>query len=329
MSKKGKMLDGISVRELKEYEGYTEEVLKTKIPTSDINNINLLRNDLLAYINTIKSYTVPTPEEEYELAVKSANGDIKAKDELLVRNLRLVLSIAFTKSKSKSYMDVPDLCQEGSIGLMSAVEKFEPERGFRFSTYATYWITQAMNRYLNQANPIRIPEHIFARLRKAYVWGNEFESKTGREPSSEELEGYLETIGLTMQEYSTYQNKLSVCSLDTRVSGEDDRDPLYNIIIDDDVNANPETAYMESESHDVICESLKILTKAEQEVICKRFGIYNDEFDVKPNDGIKTLAVVGKSMGITRERVRQLEARALSKLSHNFETRRQLELFRN
>ena len=255
------------------------------------------------YLKEIGRVPLLTPDEEVDLAVRISNGDEAAKKRLSEANLRLVVSIA--KRYLGRGMQFLDLIQEGNLGLIKAVEKFDYTKGFKFSTYATWWIRQAITRAIaDQARTIRIPVHMVETINKVKKVSSQLLHANGREPSAEEIAEELEMPVEKVREIMRVAQE-SV-SLETPI-GEEEDSHLGDFIPDDDAPAPADAA-----SHTLLKETLgsvlDSLTPREEKVLRLRFGL---------EDGrSRTLEEVGKEFNVTRERIRQIEAKALRKLRH-------------
>jgi len=255
------------------------------------------------YLKDIGKIPLLTPERETYLAEQIANGSKAAKDELIEANLRLVVSIA--KRHVGKGMYFLDLIQEGNLGLIKAVEKFDYSKGYKFSTYATWWIRQAITRAIaDQARTIRIPVHMVETIHKVSRTARQLLQENGREPTTDEIAKRLEITPEKVREIMKIAQ--DPVSLETPI-GEEEDSHLGDFVEDMDSPAPSDTA-----SYSLLREQLAIilntLTKREADVIRLRYGLD----DGKPC----TLEEVGKLFGITRERIRQIEAKALRKLRH-------------
>ena len=261
------------------------------------------------YLKEIGKVPLLTAEEEKELAMKMEAGDMEAKKRLAEANLRLVVSIA--KRYVGRGMLFLDLIQEGNLGLIKAVEKFDYRKGYKFSTYATWWIRQAITRAIaDQARTIRIPVHMVETINKLIRVQRQLLQELGREPYPEEI---AEKMGLPVERVREIQ-KISQepVSLETPI-GEEEDSHLGDFIQDDNVPVPAEAAAFTLLKEQLV-EVLGTLTEREQKVLCLRFGL---------EDGrARTLEEVGKEFDVTRERIRQIEAKALSKLRHPSRSRK-------
>lgn len=255
------------------------------------------------YLKEIGKVPLLTPDEEIELAKRMENGDQEAKKKLTEANLRLVVSIA--KRYVGRGMLFLDLIQEGNLGLIKAVEKFDYNKGFKFSTYATWWIRQAITRAIaDQARTIRIPVHMVETINKLIRVHRQLLQELGRDPLPEEI---AREMGLSEDKVREIQKiAQEPVSLETPI-GEEEDSHLGDFIPDDDAPAPAEAAAFTLLKEQLI-EVLDTLTPREEKVLRLRFGL---------DDGrARTLEEVGKEFNVTRERIRQIEAKALRKLRH-------------
>ena len=261
------------------------------------------------YLKEIGKVPLLTAEEEKDLAMKMEAGDMEAKKRLAEANLRLVVSIA--KRYVGRGMLFLDSIQEGNLGLIKAVEKFDYRKGYKFSTYATWWIRQAITRAIaDQARTIRIPVHMVETINKLIRVQRQLLQELGREPYPEEI---AEKMGLPVERVREIQ-KISQepVSLETPI-GEEEDSHLGDFIQDDNVPVPAEAAAFTLLKEQLV-EVLGTLTEREQKVLCLRFGL---------EDGrARTLEEVGKEFDVTRERIRQIEAKALRKLRHPSRSRK-------
>ena len=256
-----------------------------------------------AYLKEIGQVPLLTTEEEMELAKKMVNGDRAAKNRLVEANLRLVVSIA--KRYVGKGMYFLDLIQEGNLGLMKAVDKFDYNKGFKFSTYATWWIRQAITRAIaDQARTIRIPVHMVETIHKVTKYQRQLLQELGHDPTPDEIAAKMNMSVEKVREIMKVA--MDPVSLETPV-GEEEDSHLGDFIPDDDSPA-PADAASYSLLRQQLSEVLHTLSPREEEVLKLRFGL---------TDGrTRTLEEVGKEFDITRERIRQIEAKALRKLRH-------------
>ena len=261
------------------------------------------------YLKEIGKVPLLDPDKEHELAKKMMDGDEKAKNEIVEANLRLVVSIA--KKHVGKGMAFLDLIQEGNLGLMKAVDKFDYEKGFKFSTYATWWIRQAITRAIaDQARTVRIPVHMVETIHKVSRVSRQLLQELGREPSPEEI---ATVIGMTPEKVrDTMKYALEPVSLETPI-GEEEDSHLGDFIPDEDSPA-PSDAASYTLLKEQLNEVLHTLTPREEQVLKLRFGLLDGR--------TRTLEEVGKEFDITRERIRQIEAKALRKLRHPSRSKR-------
>jgi len=255
------------------------------------------------YLKEIGKVPLLSAEEEVELAKRMEQGDEYAKQKLCEANLRLVVSIA--KKYVGRGMLFLDLIQEGNLGLIKAVDKFDYTKGYKFSTYATWWIRQAITRSIaDQARTIRIPVHMVETINKLIRVSRQLLQENGREPTPDEI---AEEMGITVEKVrEILKIAQEPVSLETPI-GEEEDSHLGDFIPDEDAPAPAEAAAF-SMLKEQLVEVLNTLTEREQKVLKLRFGL---------EDGrARTLEEVGKEFDVTRERIRQIEAKALRKLRH-------------
>jgi len=318
---KGLELDADSLDEL--YNAFSENGIAVVSEDDDSatgGEALLLNDDELAkdlnindpvrmYLKEIGQIKLLNLQEELELADRISEGDNEAKNILAEANLRLVVSIA--KRYVGRGMLFLDLIQEGNIGLMKAVEKFDVSKGYKFSTYATWWIRQAITRAIaDQARTIRVPVHMVETINKLARIQRQLTLELNREPSEEELAKKMNmSIEKVREIYKISQDPVS---LETPIGEEDDSH--LGDFIKDERNLSPEEFATNEMLKDEISEVLLTLTEREEKVIRLRFGLE----DGKP----RTLEEVGQMFGVTRERIRQIEAKALRKLRHPSRSRK-------
>lgn len=291
--------DDIQMDDVINQKGGADETLEPGIGADGIS----IDDPVKVYLKEIGRVPLLTPDEEVQLAIKINNGDENAKKRLSEANLRLVVSIA--KRYLGRGMQFLDLIQEGNLGLIKAVEKFDYTKGFKFSTYATWWIRQAITRAIaDQARTIRIPVHMVETINKVKKVTSQLLHANGREPSAEEV---AEEIDMPVEKVREIMRVAQEpVSLETPI-GEEEDSHLGDFIPDDDAPAPADAA-----SHTLLKETLgdvlDTLTPREEKVLRLRFGL---------EDGrSRTLEEVGKEFNVTRERIRQIEAKALRKLRH-------------
>jgi RNA polymerase primary sigma factor len=258
-------------------------------------------DDLQSYINRLTRCSLLTPDQEIHLAVRIAQGDRRAKDRLIESNMRLVVSIA--KAYRSSGIPFEDLIQEGAIGLMTAAERFDPKRGYRFSTYATQWIRQAIGRAVdNKAKSIRLPAHVSESLRKLDKARSEMRREMGEDPTTEQL---AQRTGISPRKVSSLLNTTQdPISLDMPV-GDEENTSLGSLLYDKTC-PDPQDELIDTEMRCEIDSILETLDEREQLIMRKRFGFDGEDTYV--------LQQIGEELNISRERVRQIEAQALRKL---------------
>ncbi len=302
-------LEGYNVDIIEDFNAVTDEMFTLpKIDPQDLEvslsaeGINI-DDPVKVYLKEIGRVTLLSPEEEINLATRMSEGDIVARKSLAEANLRLVVSIA--KRYVGRGMQFLDLIQEGNLGLIKAVEKFDHTKGFKFSTYATWWIRQAITRAIaDQARTIRIPVHMVETINKVKKVSSQLLHKNGHDPSAEEIALEIDMPVDKVREIMRVAQE--PVSLETPI-GEEEDSHLGDFIEDADAPAPAEAA-----SHTMLKEQLgevlQTLTPREEKVLRLRFGL---------EDGrSRTLEEVGKEFNVTRERIRQIEAKALRKLRH-------------
>lgn len=279
--------------------GEGEEVLDNTQYLDDISD-----DSVRLHLREIGKIPLLTAEEELELAQRVVQGDKKAKDKMAEANMRLVVSIA--KRYSGRGLDFLDLIQEGHTGLLRAVEKFDPDKGFKFSTYATWWIRQAITRAIaDQARTIRIPVHMVETINKLLRTQRRMTQELNREPSIEELAKELE-MEPEKVEY-VIKIKQDISSLDAGIGRDgEDEDSVLGDFIEDEEGTTPEDSAASQLLKEQVQDILSTLSDREQKIIKMRFGLENGKSH--------TLEEVGQEFAVTRERIRQIEAKALTKL---------------
>lgn len=308
------VFDDESLDEMEKDDEEVEMMKEEDFDNVDMEAVNLLEgigteDPVRMYLKEIGTVPLLTADEEYNLAVRKSAGDPIAKAKLIEANLRLVVSIA--KRYTGRGMSFLDLVQEGNLGLIKGVEKFDPEKGFKLSTYATWWIRQSVTRALaDQARTIRVPVHMVETINKMSKMQRKLTLELGYEPSIKELAERLDMTEEKVQEIM--QIAREPASLETPIGEEDDSN-LGDFVADSNV-VTPEgnvESVMLREHIDTLLEDLK---EREKQVILLRFGL---------NDGHpRTLEEVGKEFDVTRERIRQIEAKALRKLRNPVRSKR-------
>lgn len=260
-------------------------------------------NSIKIYMREMGQFSMLSADEEVKLAHRISEGDQSAKNELVEANLRLVVSLA--RHYQGCGLSYQDLIQEGNIGLIKAAEKFDVSKGFRFSTYASWWIKQALSRAIaDQSRTIRIPVHMTENINKFKKTERELLSQLNREPKIKEI---ADAMGISEKQAKEIQSYIvEPTSLDIQVG--DDDDTTIGSFIEDTHFVNPESAYIKESNGDVVNAVLDTLSDREANILRLRFGIGGKK--------AMTLEEVGKEYGLTRERIRQIEAKALRKLRH-------------
>lgn len=254
------------------------------------------------YLREIGKIPLLKPDEELALAQKVVSGDKRAKDQMAEANMRLVVSIA--KRYVGRGLDLLDLIQEGNTGLLRAVEKFDPDKGFKFSTYATWWIRQAITRAIaDQARVIRIPVHMFETINKLLRTQRRLTQELNREPTNEEIAIAMEMDVAKVEHIMKI--KQDIHSLDASVR-DDEEDSVLGDFIEDEDTVSPEESATGSLLKEHVKDMLSGLTEREQKILKLRFGLEDGKSH--------TLEEVGQEFSVTRERIRQIEAKALAKL---------------
>ncbi len=292
-------LDYIEEPDADELEEISPEELENAL---NVDNITL-SDPVKMYLKEIGRVPLLTSDEEVELAERIAKGDVKARQRLTEANLRLVVSIA--KRYVGRGMHFLDLIQEGNVGLIKAVEKFDHTKGFKFSTYATWWIRQAITRAIaDQARTIRIPVHMVETINKLKKVQSQLLHENGRESTEEQI---AQAMGLSVARVrEIIRVAQEPVSMETPIGPEEDS-RLMDFIRDEEALA-PDDAALKTITNEDIDAVLKTLTSREEDVIRLRFGL---------KDGrCHTLEEVGSEFNVTRERIRQIEAKALRKLRH-------------
>ena len=308
--------NGVDVFKVPDIEDIDDAEIVLDDEEADLSKIDLsvpegvsIEDPVRMYLKEIGKVPLLSAEEEIELAQRMEEGDREAKKKLSEANLRLVVSIA--KRYVGRGMQFLDLIQEGNLGLIKAVDKFDYRKGYKFSTYATWWIRQAITRAIaDQARTIRIPVHMVETINKLIRVQRQMLQELGREPSTEEI---AEEMGLPVERVREIQNiSQEPVSLETPI-GEEEDSHLGDFIKDDNVPV-PAEAAAAAILKEQLMDVLDTLTERERKVIRLRFGL---------DDGrARTLEEVGREFQVTRERIRQIEAKALRKLRHPTRSRR-------
>ena len=267
------------------------------------------------YLREIGKIPLLSAEEELALAQRVITGDKKAKDKMAEANMRLVVSIA--KRYSGRGLDFLDLIQEGNTGLLRAVEKFDPDKGFKFSTYATWWIRQAITRAIaDQARTIRIPVHMVETINKLLRTQRRMTQELNREPTIDEL---AKTLDMEPEKIEyVIKIKQDISSLDAGVGRDgDEEDSVLGDFIEDEETVSPEDSATNQLLKEQVADVLSSLSDREQKIVRMRFGLDTGKSH--------TLEEVGQEFAVTRERIRQIEAKALAKLRKHKDARKLYE----
>ena len=322
-SKKDKILDvkesNLDIDEPATDDLENEEEFSDEELAITAENVDAFADDSVRlYLREIGKIPLLTPEEEADLAQRIVKGDQKAKNKMVEANMRLVVSIA--KRYGGRGLDFLDLIQEGNTGLLRAVDKFDPDKGFKFSTYATWWVRQAITRAIaDQARTIRIPVHMVETINKVLRTTRKLTSELNREPTNEEI---AEALDMEPEKIDYVMRiKQDIASLDASIGREgDDEESVLGDFVEDEERDSPEESASNQILKEQLSEIISTLTDREQKIIRLRFGIGGG----RPH----TLEEVGAEFDVTRERIRQIEAKALSKLRKNKDTKKLHEYLR-
>ena len=289
--------------------GWVAESEVTVVPDKTYMD-DIADDSVRLYLREIGKIPLLTPEEELALARRVKTGEKKAKDQMAEANMRLVVSIA--KRYVGRGLDLLDLIQEGNTGLLRAVEKFDPDRGFKFSTYATWWIRQAITRAIaDQARTIRIPVHMVETINKLLRTQRRLTQELNREPTNDEIAAAMD-MDVDKVEH-IMKIKQDISSLDASVR-DDEEDSVLGDFIEDEDQETPSESASKQLLKEQVKQILGTLTEREQKILRLRFGL---------DDGKShTLEEVGQEFSVTRERIRQIEAKALAKLRKHRDTRK-------
>jgi len=305
-------IDLVAQQELLELKAAEKETKRKKKVFADLDAEHLSSDSVQMYLREIGRISLINAEEERELAKKIEQGDEEAKKKLTQANLRLVVSIAKKYVGRSSNLSLLDLIQEGNIGLFRAVEKFDYRRGYKFSTYATWWIRQAISRALaDQARTIRIPVHMVETISKYTQVKRRLSQDLGRDPLPEEI---AQEMGMEVDKvHHIMKISQDTVSLEAPV-GDDEEGSFLGEFIEDEKTLSPSQFAAAEILRDQIRGILVDLTPREQKILRMRFGL---------DDGVNhTLEEVGKEFGVTRERIRQIEAKALEKIRSHVHARK-------
>lgn len=278
----------------------------------EINDSSEIGTNIKLYLDSLRNIPLLTQEEECELMKKIEKGDKQARQDMITHNLRLVVSIA---KKYQTQMELLDLIQEGNIGLMKALDKFDYTKEYKFSTYATWWIRQSISRAIaDKKRTVRLPVHVVDKLSRIKREFAKYESKYGKAPSRKELAeitGYDQELLDTYYQLNTDTVSLDMPSKPSEMGEE--MDPIGEIIEDKSTAGVEDSVINNMLNEEIMAILPKILKPVEVEVIQKRFG-FNGETRM-------TLEEIGQQRGVTRERIRQIEAMAIAKLKASRKTK--------
>lgn len=278
----------------------------------EIKDSSEIGTNIKLYLDSLRNIPLLTQKEECELMKKIEKGDKQARQDMITHNLRLVVSVA---KKYQTQMELLDLIQEGNIGLMKAIDKFDYTKEYKFSTYATWWIRQSISRAIaDKKRTVRLPVHVVDKLSRIKRELAKYESKYGKAPSRKELAeitGYDQELLDTYYLLNTDTVSLDMPSKPSEMGAE--MDPIGEIIEDKTTAGVEDSVINNMLNEEIIAILPKILTPVEVEVIQKRFGF---------NGGTRmTLEEIGQQRGVTRERIRQIEAKAIAKLKASRKTK--------
>lgn len=270
-------------------------------------------NNIGLYLREISRVPLLTPKDEVKLAGQIKRGNKKAREKMITANLRLVVKIAHDFGNYG--LPLLDLISEGNIGLMKAVERFDPKKGGKLSTYASWWIKQSIKRALaNQSKTIRLPVHLVDKIGKIRRVAAQMTEELGHEPSNEEL---AEELGLPLAKVAHLKSvAIRPASLDAKISADDDT--AFGDLVGDDRAEDPFEALRDKDLRGEVGDLLEILDPRERKIIAFRFGLSGDRE--------RTLEEVGQKFGVTRERIRQLQNVALLKMRRALGKREELKL---
>jgi RNA polymerase primary sigma factor len=267
---------------------------------------SLVQSPLETYLREINETSLLSADDEHELAVSIGEGDIRARDRMVRANLRLVVNIA--RGYTGKGLGLQDLIEEGNLGLLRAVEGFDPAVGTRFSTYASYWIKQSIKRALiNTAKTIRIPAYMVELLSKWRRASTRLAEELGRTPTPEEV---ARVLGLPRKKLPIIKKAIRIYNLTPQTDQTDAGWSLGEMIMDERIRS-PEDELIENDNLTHVLEQLETMDQREATVLRMRFGLDDNE--------PRTLKEIGETLGLTRERVRQIETEALGKLADSLE----------
>jgi RNA polymerase primary sigma factor len=290
---------------------FAEDILRTHVPAQNEQAAeSSLQSPLETYLREINETSLLTAEEEHELADRIADGDVRARDRMVRANLRLVVNIA--RGYAGKGLSLQDLIEEGNLGLLRAVEGFDPSVGTRFSTYASYWIKQSIKRALiNSAKTIRIPAYMVELLSKWRRANARLSEELGRTPTPEEI---ARVLGLPRKKLPIIKKAIRIYNSTPQTDQADAGWSLGEMIMDEQMKT-PEDELVEEDVLKHVLRMIETMDWREATVLRMRFGLSNTE----PH----TLKEIGEQLGLTRERVRQIETEAIGKLAASVENPRQ------
>lgn len=287
-------------------------------PATSIEYDSLADDSVKIYLQQIGKIPLLTPEEEYETAKAISEGSLEAKQKLINANLRLVVSIA--KKYTNRGLSFLDLIQEGNMGLMRAAEKFDYSKGYKFSTYATWWIQQAITRGIaDKSRTIRLPVHMIETISRVRKVTTDLTNELNRKPRKEEI---AQRLGVSISKLtSILKTTQTVVSLETPLNQKDESSTVSDLLIDESSIA-PDTRVTQDNLFFEMRNILGQLSNKEKDVLIMRFGLDDDGKK-------KTLEEIGSRYGVSRERIRQIENRAISKLKKLFKNNKEMRGIKN
>jgi RNA polymerase primary sigma factor len=317
-SDESSVIDSENLKDDLSFQNHPDDIVDNQDEREKLKEESIFDDSVKLYLQQLTKLSLATHDQEKEFAKRILEGDHEAREALVTANLRLVVSIA--KKYTNRGLLFLDLIQEGNLGLIKAVEKFDYRKGYKFSTYATWWIRQAITRAIaDQARTIRIPVHMVETINKVLRTTRKLTAELNREPTNEEIAKALdmepEKIDYVMR------IKQDIASLDASIGREgDDEDSVLGDFVEDEERDSPEDSAANQILKEQLSEIIATLTDREQKIIRLRFGIGGG----RPH----TLEEVGAEFDVTRERIRQIEAKALSKLRKNKDTKKLHEYLR-
>ncbi|MBQ3643318.1 MAG: sigma-70 family RNA polymerase sigma factor [Candidatus Riflebacteria bacterium] len=303
-SDESSVIDSENLKDDLTFQNHPDDIVDNQDEREKLKEESIFDDSVKLYLQQLTKLSLATHDQEKEFAKRILEGDPEAREALVTANLRLVVSIA--KKYTNRGLLFLDLIQEGNLGLLRSIEKFDYTMGYKFSTYSTWWIRQAITRAIaEQSRVIRIPVHIMELVNKVRRQISNFVQQNGREPTAEEL---AEKTDLPIEKIKEVQ-KLTQEPVSLEVTVGDKEDTVLENYISNEGAVSPEEAVIDNLLRDQISKVLETLSEREQTVIKLRFGL---------EDGIpRSLEEIGRIMGVTRERVRQIEEKSLKKLRVN------------